>query len=182
VTKCDSNGLTLANGTQIAAATLVWGAGVMASPAAKWLKQPQDRAGRVQIGADLKVPGHPNVFVIGDTASVMDGAGQAVPGVAPAAKQMGWHAVRTILDSLAGKTTPPFVYRDYGNLATIGHKSAVADFGRLKFSGLPAWVLWSLAHIWFLIGFRNRLAVFTGWAWSYFTHDRHARIITGGEA
>jgi NADH dehydrogenase len=182
VTDCTENGLVLADGTHIVGATIMWAAGVAASPAAKWLKQPQDRAGRVKIGADLKVPGHPNVFVIGDTATVMDGAGGAVPGVAPAAKQMGIHASRNIIDSLAGRATPSFVYRDYGNLATIGHKSAVADFGRLKLTGLPAWILWSLAHVWFLIGFRNRLAVFSGWAWSYFTHDRHARIITGGEA
>jgi NADH dehydrogenase len=182
VTACDGDGLTLANGLHIAAATMVWGAGVMASPAAKWLKQTPDRAGRVSLDADLRLPGHRNVFVIGDTATIKDATGRIVPGVAPAAKQMGQHAARNIMNMLAGKPMPPFVYRDHGNLATIGHKAAVADFGWLKLSGLPAWVLWSLAHVWFLIGFRNRFAVFSGWAWSYFTHDRHARIITGSEA
>jgi NADH dehydrogenase len=178
VTDCNEDGLTLADATRIEAKTLIWAAGVAASPAAKWLKQTPDRVGRVPVNPDLTIPGHPNVFAIGDTASLTDARGTVVPGIAPAAKQMGHHAARAIL----GKAHGPFVYRNYGNLATIGRKAAVADFGRLKLKGFPAWMVWTLAHIWFLIGFRNRFVVFGGWAWSYFTHDRHARIITGSDA
>jgi NADH dehydrogenase len=181
VTQCDTNGLTLRSGARIDAGTVVWGAGVMASPAAHWLGVAADRAGRVEVGADLRLPGNASVFVIGDTAAVTDGRGRRVPGVAPAAKQMGRHAAQTIMAEMASRQTAPFVYADYGNLATIGRKSAVADFGRLQLSGFPAWLVWGLVHIGFLIGFRNRLTVMLDWAWSYVNHSRGVRLITGHE-
>jgi NADH dehydrogenase len=181
VTACDAAGVTLEGNARIASATILWAAGVMASPAANWLKVPSDRAGRACIGATLHLPGRPDIFVLGDTASVTDGAGRLVPGVAPAAKQMGRHVAKSILRQMKGENPPVFVYRDYGNLATIGRKSAVADFGRFGMSGFPAWLLWSLAHVWFLVGFRNRLTVFIDWIWSYVTYQRGARLITGSE-
>ncbi len=181
VVDMDATMVRLASGRQVEAATIVWAAGVMASPAGKWLKAKSDTAGRILVGPDLRLPGFPNVFVIGDTASLADAAGTRVPGVAPAAKQMGRHAARAILARLRGKPDTPFRYRDFGNLATIGRKAAVADLGRLNISGFPAWLLWSLAHIWFLIGFRNRLGVFLDWTFAYVTYDRGARIITGGD-
>lgn len=181
VVQCGRNGLTLKSGKKIEAATIVWGAGVMASRAAKWLKVPADRAGRVVVGPDLKLQGRDNIFVIGDTASVTDAAGRQVPGVAPAAKQMGKHAALAILAAIAGKAMPPFIYKDYGNLATIGRKSAVADFGRIRLTGFPAWLIWGLVHVGFLIGFRNRATVMLDWAWSYFTYGRGARLITGDD-
>jgi NADH dehydrogenase len=179
VTVCDSRGLQLQSGKRIEAATIIWGAGVMASPAARWLKAEADRAGRVVVGADLRVPGHSNIFVIGDTAAVVDGRARRVPGVAPAAKQMGKHAAQTILAVIAGREFKPFVYRDYGNLATIGRKAAVTDFGQLRLRGFPAWLAWGLVHVFFLIGFRNRFTVMLDWAWSYITFRRGARLITG---
>jgi NADH:ubiquinone reductase (H+-translocating) len=182
VVNCDADGITLADGTRVVAATLIWAAGVMASPAAKWLKVPADRAGRLVIGADLRLAGHPSVFVIGDTASVIDAAGVTMPGVAPVAKQMGRYAADAIIADIKGRAIPAFTYRNYGNLATIGRKAAVADFGRFRLSGFPAWLLWSLAHIWFLIGFRNRLTVFLDWMWAYVTYQRGARLITGGDS
>ncbi len=181
VTQCDAAGLTLRSGKRIDANTIVWGAGVMASPAAKWLKAKPDRAGRVEVDATLRISGHPNIYVIGDTASVTDARGKRVPGVAPAAKQMGRHAAQSILAALKHSHIEPFVYRDYGNLATIGRNSAVADFGRLQLTGFPAWAVWSLVHIGFLIGFRNRLSVMLDWAWAYVTHSRGARLITGSD-
>lgn len=179
VTACDAHGVSLAGGERIDAATIVWGAGVMASPAGRWLGAPTDRAGRVQVTGNLSVPGHPNVFAIGDTASARGPDGRPVPGVAPAAKQMGRYVARMIAADIAGRGLPPFAYRDFGNLATIGRKAAVADFGRVRLTGFPAWLVWSLAHLWFLIGFRNRLVVFMDWAWAYATFDRSARLITG---
>ena len=179
VTACDEAGLTLSGGERIACSSIVWAAGVMASPAAKWLGEASDRAGPVPIGPDLALVDDPGIFVIGDTAAVTDAKGQAVPGVAPAAKQMGRYVAKVICNRLAGRSTPAFVYRNWGNLATIGRKAAVADFGRIRLSGLPAWLAWSFAHIWFLIGFRNRLFVLIDWAWAYFTYDRGARLITG---
>ena len=181
VTHCDANGLTLKSGKKLEAATIVWSAGVMASRAARWLKATHDRAGRVVVGADLKLPGHDNIFVIGDTASVTDTTGKIVPGVAPAAKQMGAHVARTIRDAVAQRATKPFTYRNYGNLATIGRKAAIADFGRVQLRGFPAWVVWSLVHVGFLIGFRNRFTVMLDWAWSYVTYNRGARLITGND-
>jgi len=181
VIACDAQGINLKNGRRIDAGTLIWAAGVAASSAAKWLKAPADRNGRVIVDADLRLPGDPHVFVIGDTAAVTDAAGVVAPGVAPAAKQMGRFAAREIRDALAGKPPSRFTYRDYGNLATIGRKAAVADFGRFRLSGLLAWLLWSFAHIWFLIGFRNRFTVFFDWMWAYITYQRGARLITGRE-
>jgi NADH dehydrogenase len=166
-------------GERIACATAIWAAGVEASPAASWLGAESDPAGRVRIGPDLRVPGHDRIFVIGDTAAFQTKAGRMLPGVAPVAKQQGRHAARTILRLMAGATAPAFAYRDYGNLATIGRNHAVADFGRLRVSGVFAWLLWCVAHIWFLAGFRNRLIVGLNWLWHYLTFDRAARLITG---
>jgi NADH:quinone reductase (non-electrogenic) len=182
VVECSERGVKLKSGTQIETSTIVWAAGVVASAAAKWLKAKADSAGRVVVGSDLRLPGYKDVFVIGDTASVHDAAGRLVPGVAPAAKQMGRHAAKMILAEINGGEASPFTYRDFGSLATIGRKAAVADFGRFHLTGFLAWLVWSLAHIWFLIGFRNRLVVFMEWAWAYVTYDRGARIITGEDA
>ena len=151
-----------------------------ASRAGKWLGADVDRAGRVKVGPDLSVPGHPDIFCIGDTALALDGAGKPLPGVAPVAKQQGQYVARLLEARAAGGDLPPFRYRDYGNMATIGRKSAIAQMGRLKFSGFPAWLLWGLAHVYFLIGFKNRLAVLLSWAWSYVSFHRGARLITGG--
>lgn len=158
--------------------TVLWAAGVAASPLGAALGVPLDRAGRVPVRPDLSVPGHPDVFVAGDLAqAVSDGA--SVPGVAPAAKQMGRHAARQIRRRLAGEATEAFRYRDQGSLATIGRKAAVATMGRLKLSGFLAWWFWLIVHIVFLIGFRNRLVVLIDWASAYVTYQRHARIIVG---
>ena len=179
VNRCDQHGVTLNSGKVIEAATIIWAAGVMASPAAIWLKSKMDRAGRVIVGSDLKLPGHDNIYVIGDTASVTDNTGLVVPGVAPAAKQMGKYVARSIIAGIANKDWPPFAYKNYGNLATIGRKSAVADFGRFHLSGLLAWLVWGFVHVGFLIGFRNRISVMLDWVWSYITFGRGARLITG---
>jgi len=165
--------------TVLAAETVIWAAGVQASPAATWLGvPPADRAGRVRVEPDLSLPGDPDIFVIGDTAMVMS-EGKPVPGVAPAAKQQGRHVGATLLARLAGNRTPrPFRYRDQGNLATIGRKAAVVDFGWIRFKGGFAWWMWGLAHIFFLIGVRNRLAVALSWLWIHTTGSRSARLIT----
>lgn len=181
VTSCDAQGITLKDGSRIETATIIWAAGVMASPAGKWLDAPSDRAGRVIVDTMLHPPGADNIFVVGDTAAVTDANGMVVPGVAPAAKQMGHYAARSILALLKGEKPRPFSYRNYGNLATIGRKAAVADFGRFTLSGFLAWLTWGFAHIWFLIGFRNRLIVFLDWIMAYVTFERGARLITGGE-
>ena len=139
---------------------------------------PVDRAGRVEVGADLTVPGHDNVFVIGDLAAATTN-GKPVPGVAPAAIQGGQHAARCIRRRLAGESNVAFRYRDKGSLATIGRAAAVADFGRLRASGFIAWILWLTIHVFFLVGFRNRVFVLFSWAWSYVTFQRGARLITG---
>jgi NADH:quinone reductase (non-electrogenic) len=176
---CDANGV-VSGGKRIEARTILWAAGVQAAPAAKWLQADKDRAGRVKVNPDLTVPGEPDIFVIGDNATVMQANGQPVPGVAPAAKQMGQHVARVIAGRLAGKpVSEPFRYRNYGNFATIGRHAAVADFGWLRLSGYPAWLLWGAAHIYFLIGFRNRLAVMLDWLWAYITFQRGVRLITG---
>jgi NADH dehydrogenase len=179
VSGCDGDGVTLADGDRIASNCILWGAGVIASPATTWLNAAADRAGRVIVNPDLTVPDHPEIFVIGDTASVRDARGVQVPGVAPAAKQMGQHVAGAISMRLRGRASGPFRYRDYGALSTIGRKSAVADFGRLKMTGFPAWLMWGLVHLWFLVGFRNRMIVFLDWVWSYATFERGARLITG---
>ena len=179
VTACDEAGVMIGESEKIPSRTILWAAGVAASPAARWLGAEHDRAGRVMVGPDLSLPGHPDVFVIGDTALAIGPKGKPVPGVAPAAKQMGRYVGDLVRRRITGRRTPPpFVYKNYGNLATIGRKSAVADFGRLHISGYPAWLLWSLAHVYFLIVFRNRIGVIIDWAWSYVTFDRGARLIT----
>ena len=179
VSRIDAAGYRLGERDE-AARTVLWAAGVAASPLARQLGVPLDRAGRVAVGADLCVPGHPDVFVAGDLASLQQD-GQPVPGVAPAAKQMGAHVAAVIRARLAGKPAPAFRYRDFGNLATIGRMAAVVDLRGLKFSGAPAWWFWLLAHVFFLIGFRNRLVVLLNWTWAYWSYQRAARIIFGGK-
>lgn len=164
--------------TFVPARTVVWAAGVAASPLARSLDVPLDRAGRVMVQPDLSVPGYPEIFVGGDLALVQSD-GRPVPGVAPAAKQMGRHIAAMIRARLAGKATAAFRYRDFGNLATIGRMAAVVHLGRLKLSGLLAWWFWLAAHVFFLIGFRNRLVVLLNWAWAYWSYQRGARIIFG---
>lgn len=168
-------------GDRVAARTVLWAAGVAASPLGRQLGVPLDHAGRVQVQPDLSAPGHPEVFVVGDLATVKQPDGQPVPGTAPAAKQMGRHVARVIAGRLAGRgdAARPFVYRDWGNLATIGRMAAVVDLRGLKLSGLVAWWFWLAAHVFFLIGFRNRFVVLTNWAWAYWTYQRHARVVFG---
>ena len=178
VTACDASGVSLGS-DRIEARTVLWGAGVMASPAGKWLGAETDRAGRAKVAPDLSLPGHPNIFVIGDTALASGEDGKPLPGVAPVAKQQGQYVAKLLIARAAGQTLPPFRYRDFGSLATIGRSRAVAQFGRLKVKGFIAWVLWSVAHIYFLIGFRNRLIVATNWLWNYVTFERGTRLITG---
>jgi NADH dehydrogenase len=163
---------------KIPAAVILWGAGVSASPLGRMLGVPTDRAGRVIVEPDLSVPGHAEVFVTGDLASARRGNGQPVPGVAPAAIQMGKFAARQIRRSLEGKPREPFKYLDKGSLATIGRSRAVADLGRLHFSGYFAWLAWLFVHLLFLIGFRNRIFVLIEWAWAYITYNHGARLIT----
>ncbi len=181
VTGCDADGLRFGDGSHLDAATVLWAAGVAASPAARWLGVSADRAGRVQVQPDLSVAGQPQVFVIGDTAAIVQD-GRQVPGVAPAAKQQGQHVARTIRAALAGKKAPgPFRYRDFGNLATIGRHSAVIDFGFVRIKGLIAWWLWGVAHVYFLIGARNRMLVATQWFFNYLSYSRAARLIVGSD-
>lgn len=176
VTGIDETGVTLSSGERIPAGTVLWAAGVQASPLVAMLPVQVDRAGRARVAPDLTIPGHPEIFVLGDAALVDGGA---VPGVAPAAMQQGRHAARAIRARLAGRAVRPFRYRHKGSLATIGRARAVADFSLVRFSGFPAWAAWLAIHIWFLIGVRNRLFVFASWTWSYLTFRRGARIITG---
>ncbi|HVP43046.1 MAG TPA: NAD(P)/FAD-dependent oxidoreductase [Terriglobales bacterium] len=164
--------------TRLPAAVTLWAAGVAASPLGKLLGAPTDRAGRVLVEADLTVRGHPEVFVIGDLAAVKDTEGKMVPGVAPAAIQMGRAAAANIIRDLHGEARRPFLYDDRGNLATIGRAAAVADFGRIRLSGFMAWIAWLFIHLFWLIGFRNRVLVMIEWAWYYFTAQRGTRLIT----
>ncbi|MCL6741445.1 NAD(P)/FAD-dependent oxidoreductase [Sphingomonas sp. RB56-2] len=159
---------------QIPAHTVVWAAGVQASPAAQWLKAEHDRQGRIFVERDLRVPDHDRIFAIGDTANVPSMDGQALPAIAPVAKQQG----RWVADQILGRCAMPFAYRSFGNLATIGRSKAVIEWGNYQQSGFIAWLIWSLAHIWFLVGFRSRLAVGISWLWNYFTYQRSARLIT----
>jgi NADH dehydrogenase len=169
-------------GERLPAKTVIWAAGVKASPAGKWLGAEVDRAGRVIVERDLTVPGHPEIFVIGDTASLTE-RGKPLPGLAPVAMQQGRYVARVIRRRLAGgKERTPFHYRDKGNLATVGRAFAIADLGIIKISGFFAWVAWLVVHIIYLIGFRNRLLVLIEWAWAYFTFQRGARLITGDPA
>jgi NADH dehydrogenase len=164
---------------KISAAVILWGAGVSASPLGKMLGAPTDRAGRVLVEPDLTIPGHPEVFVIGDLAASVMKNGKLVPGVAPAAIQMGKYAAHQIKRILKGQPRNPFEYWDKGSLATIGRSHAVADFGRFHISGYFAWMSWLFIHLFFLIGFRNRLLVMMEWAWAYLTYNHSARLITG---
>jgi NADH dehydrogenase len=178
VTDCSCEGVRL-GGDFIPARTIIWAAGVMASSAGRWLGAETDRAGRVKVRADLSVPGHPEVFVIGDTAAATAPDGSMLPGIAPVAKQQGRYIARALIARSEGRTAEAFCYRDYGLLATIGRSRAVVQIGGLHISGFFAWVLWSVAHVYFLIGFRNRFIVALNWAWSYITFQRGSRLITG---
>jgi len=178
VTAVDAEGVSI-GAERIEARTVIWGAGVMASPAGSWLGAPTDRAGRVEVTPDLSVPAHPDIFVLGDTATLDGADGHPLPGVAPVAKQQGNYVARLLLARQNGKTLPAFRYRDFGSLATIGRKSAVVQMGRLRLKGFIAWLIWCVAHIYFLIGFRNRLIVATNWLWNYATFQRGTRLITG---
>jgi NADH dehydrogenase len=175
VTGIDAHGVQM-GGDRLEANTVIWCAGVAGSALGATLGVPLERGGRVVVEPDLSVPGHPEVQVVGDLALVPSHQ-PPVPGVAPAAKQMGRHAARNILAALAGRPARPFRYRDYGQLATIGRSAAVAMFGRVRIWGWLAWVAWLTAHIYFLIGFRNRLVVLIDWAWAYWTFERSARIV-----
>jgi NADH dehydrogenase len=178
VVGCDPRGVDLAGG-RIDAATIIWAAGVVASPAARWLDAEHDRAGRVKVGPDLAVSGHPEIFAIGDTAAAMDAAGHGVPGIAPAAKQMGRYVGRLISARISGAPAPePFRYRHQGDLATIGRRAAVVKLGRLELKGFLGWLFWSVIHVFFLIEIRDRFVVAFTWLWDYVTFQRGARLIT----
>lgn len=182
VTAIDADGVVY-GGKRLDAATVIWAAGVQASPAAKWLGVEPDRAGRVKVEADLTVPGHAEIFVIGDTATITMPDGKPVPGVGDGAKQGGKHAARVITARLGRYGKPmPFRYRHAGDLATIGKRAAVIDFGWIQLKGWIAWWAWGLAHIYFLIDTKNRLAVALSWLWIYLSGQRSARLITQGDA
>jgi NADH dehydrogenase len=181
VTGCDAGGVDTDSG-RIDAGTIIWAAGVIASPAARWLDAEADRAGRVKVNPDLSLPGHPNIFVIGDTAAVLDAGGRPVPAIAPAAKQMGSYVGKLIAARIAGRAeTAPFRYMHLGELATIGRRAAVVKFGRLQLKGFVGWLFWAAVHIYFLIGVRNRFIVAFNWLWTYLTFQRGARLITDPE-
>jgi len=178
VTDCGSGGVMLGD-KRIDASTIVWAAGVKASPAAEWIGAEHDRAGRIVVGPDLSVPNQPDIFVIGDLASVKDKNGKPVPGIAPAAKQMGRYVGRLIAARVAGRSdTKPFVYSHAGDLATVGRRAAVVKIGRFELTGFLGWLFWGVAHIYFLIGLRNRFVVAVTWLWSYLTFRRGARLIS----
>jgi NADH:ubiquinone reductase (H+-translocating) len=177
VTGCDGGGVDLDQG-RIDASTVIWAAGVTASPAARWLSSEADRAGRVVVDPHLALPGKPEIFVIGDTALVRDADGRTAPGVAPAAKQMGRYVGTLIQARLAGESLPPFRYRHAGDLATIGRRAAVVQFNRIHLTGFIGWLFWSVVHIYFLIGLRHRFLVAFMWLWDFVTFQRGARLIT----
>ncbi|MBI2187198.1 MAG: NAD(P)/FAD-dependent oxidoreductase [Acidobacteria bacterium] len=184
VTGVDAHGVLLRRDgidDRLAAGTVLWTAGVTASPLLRTLGAPLDRAGRVMVAPDLSVPGHPEVFVIGDAAAAVDRDGRQLPGVAPVAIQQAQHVARGILRRLRGASTAPFAYRDKGNLAIVGRGAAIADLGWLRFSGVLAWIFWLFLHIFELIGFRNRLMVLVQWAVAYVTFQRSVRLITNVE-
>ncbi len=166
------------DGVRVAAHTIIWAAGNVASPLAKQIGAETDRAGRALVNQDLTVPNHPEIQAIGDMVSLKDKRGEPVPGVAPAAMQMGRHAAQNILRQLAGKPPEPFWYVDKGSLATIGRHAGIADLRGLRFGGWPAWLAWALVHLFFLVGFRNRVLVFLQWGWAYVFYTRGARIIS----
>jgi NADH:ubiquinone reductase (H+-translocating) len=183
VSECNAEGVVF-GGERLAAATILWAAGVQSSPAAQWLDAPADQVGRLKAEPDLTVPGHADIFAIGDAAIVLRPDGRPVPGIAPAAKQEGGYVAKVIRARLAGAPAPPpFHYKHAGDLATIGKRRAVIDFGWIKLRGALAWWLWGFAHIYFLIGVRNRLSVAINWLWIYARDQRGARLITwwGGE-
>ena len=178
VTGCSCAAVFLGD-ERIETRTIMWAAGVKASPAGAWLGVDTDRVGRVRVGADLSVPGHPNIFVIGDTALATGVDGEPLPGVAPVAKQQGKYVADVLRARMKARPTEPFRYRNNGSMATIGRKSAVAELGGIKLSGFSAWLLWCLVHVYFLIGFRNRFSVALNWSWNYITFQRGSRLITG---
>lgn len=177
VTKCDARGVDLDRG-RIDAGTIIWAAGVVASPAARWLSAEHDRAGRVLVRPDLSLPSHPEVFVIGDAAAVFDKNGRQVPGMAPGAKQMGRYVGKLIAARLGGRSLPPFRYKDPGELAAIGRRAAVVKLKRLHLKGFIGWLFWGVVHIYFLIGLRYRFVVAFTWLWDFLTFQRGARLIT----
>ena len=181
VTECTADGVVY-GGKALQARTIIWAAGVRASRAAEWLGAPADRAYRVQVEPDLTVPGHPEIFAIGDTVTIAGPDGKPVPGIAPAAKQQGRYVATLIKARLEGRTLPPFRYKHAGSLAQIGKKKAVIDFGRIKLRGTIAWWIWGIAHIYFLIGLRNRLSVALSWLWVHARNQRAARLITQGSS
>ena len=181
VTECNADGVVY-GGNRLDTKTIIWAAGVRASPAAEWLGAPADRAGRLQVLPDLTVPGHPDIFAIGDTVTIDGPDGKPVPGIAPAAKQQGRYAADTIKARLNGGTPAPFHYQHAGSLAQIGKRKAVIDFGRIKLRGTVAWWIWGIAHIYFLIGLRNRLSVAISWLWIHARDQRAARLITQGSS
>jgi NADH dehydrogenase len=178
VEKVDEQGV-LISGTHIYSKNVIWCAGVVASPAGKWLGAQTDRMGRVMVNSDLSIPGHPHVFVIGDTAH-FEQDGQPLPGVAPVAMQQGRYVAQVIQQALKGHPRPkePFRYFNKGNLATVGRSFAVVHFGKIRASGMFAWLIWLVVHIYYLIGYRNRILVLIEWAWAYLTYQRGARLIT----
>jgi NADH dehydrogenase len=181
VTDCNGEGVVY-GGKTLEAKTIIWAAGVRASPAAEWLGAPADRAGRLQVQPDLAVPGHPEIFAIGDTVTIAAWNGEPVPGIAPAAKQEGRYVAETIKARLAGRKLGPFHYKHAGSLAQIGRRLAVIDFGSIKLRGAIAWWIWGIAHIYFLIGLRHRLSVALSWLWIYLRDQRAARLITQGSS
>lgn len=181
VSECSAEGVVYGD-TRLPARTIIWAAGVRASPAAEWLGVAADRAGRLQVEPDLTVPGHPDIFAVGDTVSITAPDGSPVPGIAPAAKQEGRYVANAIRQRLRGETPAPFRYRHDGSLAQIGKHLAVIDFGRFRLRGAIAWWIWGIAHIYFLIGLRNRLAVALNWLWIHTLDQRGARLITQGRA
>jgi NADH dehydrogenase len=182
VTHCDAGGVRI--GTEfVPAGTIVWAAGVRASPAARWLGVDADRAGRVPVLPDLRAPGQADIFVIGDTALAKNPDGAPLPGIAPVAKQQGAYVARALVARIEGRAAPaPFVYRDRGLLATIGRKAAVIAYRKLRLSGWIAWWIWGAAHVYFLVSLRNRIIVVTQWLWSYLVFERGARLIIGRES
>lgn len=181
VTDCTAEGVKIGDDF-IPARTIIWSAGVKASPAAAWLNTPQDKAGRVMVAPDLSLPDLPDIFVIGDTAHTVDRNGITVPGLAPAAEQAGKYTARVIIQKIKNQPAPaPFAYKDYGIMATIGRNKAIARIGNWTFGGFMAWYLWGIVHVFPLIGYRNRMVVAIDWCWSYLTKARSVRLITVGK-
>jgi NADH dehydrogenase len=181
VTECTADSVVF-GGNRLDTKTIIWAAGVRASPAAEWLGAPADRAGRLQVLPDLTVPDHPDIFAIGDTVTINGPDGKPVPGIAPAAKQQGRYVADAIRARLSGSALSPFHYQHAGSLAQIGKRKAVIDFGRIKLRGTLAWWIWGIAHIYFLIGLRNRLSVAISWLWIHARDQRAARLITQGSS